>query len=117
MLADRYVSNVTLHSQCSVLPLAYRCKLDLINLMHKRVFRGIDDNYLSEGGRETRLHSAPTLEVTRPLSSKFLNSTAFLGPNAWNSLPVNVRLVGDHAFFKKIVRSLIDDEVALLNQI
>lgn len=35
LLAGRYVSNLTLHNCCNVLPIALRCKVKLLNLMYK----------------------------------------------------------------------------------
>lgn len=104
-LATRYTSNLNLHMACQVLPIEQRCKLDLLVLMFKRIFRGHE---MVVPVRETRLSSAPMIAICKPNSSKFVKCISYQGPEMWNSLSAWIRQISELTRFKKAVR----DEMA-----
>lgn len=67
--------------------------------MFKEIHRQNADA-LVVSGRDTRMRSEPISEVPKPDSQRFIKSTSYLGPVAWQSLPSVLRLVTDPDYFK-----------------
>lgn len=116
-LANRYVSNYTLHQRHHVLPISLRAKLDLSVLMFKVIRRSIKCNVTQSPQRMTRLNTAPVITVTRPNTAVFLRSMSYIGPNLWNNLPTAVRFMTDLDTYKKHIRQRIDSEFSALNAV
>lgn len=86
-LAGRYVTNLTLRTECKVLPIALRAKLALFDLMFQKTQNlGLTAGSGADSPLGTRLHSAPTLPISFPRYQHFRNLVTFLGPTAWKLL-------------------------------
>lgn len=103
-LSSRHTSN-SLHVQNKVLPIELRRKIDVLILLFKTVNRG---KYSADPDPQTRLHSAPNLYISKPNSTKFLKSVAYIGPQLWTVLLVELRVSHDLNSFKTAVRALIN---------
>lgn len=111
-LAGRYESNLSLHKRFNVLPFALHCKMDLVLIMYKYIHRRHNNGYESprRQGPTTRLRATPSILVKRPNTLRFIGTTSYVGPDLWNSLPTNVKLIGDYNSFKKVICSQIWEE-------
>lgn len=119
-LSDHYVSNLSLHTDCKVLPISLRTKLDLLVLMYKKVRRldsdtGVDEN--TQSGMMTRLRSAPTLSTSVPTCQRFRNSVTYIGPTSWEVLTPFLRQQDSLEDFRKLIKTKILVEFSVLQNI
>lgn len=121
-LTERGISNIELHRRFGVLPVALRCKLDLMILMFKKIrrIRGNLANFDTEIAAtrpRTSSHAGPVLPIPRPYSSIFRRSVSYMGPSEWLQLPSEIRSITDLGLFKNQVRRIVDTEFLGLTRI
>lgn len=80
-LSGRYVWILTLHQQFNVLPIALRCRLDIMILMFKKVHCSVSPNHESKLlATQTRLYSGPTRCTPRPKLKPISKFFLIFGP-------------------------------------
>ena len=88
-----------LHRDSNVPFLKHRRTAHLLNLMYKRIEKGIQ---LAEPTRHTRLHDGVVMATKRANCRIFERSVYYRGANAWNNLTAELRNINNYEVFKAI---------------
>lgn len=115
--ANRYTSNLTLHNRTNVLPLFLRRKLEIYQIMFKRMYVAENVSDPDPDKRVTRYNMArpPTFDV--PKSAKFLNTITYVAPALWASLPTECKTILDSGKFNVEIRKLIRNELNYIDNV
>lgn len=105
--ANRYTSNLELHTKAGVLPIILRRKLDLYKIMYNRALlkeRSLPPDVNSpdvnspvfEPNYErplTRYATSRPPTFVKPKTSRFLDSVTYQGPKIWADLPSHAKVL------------------------
>lgn len=63
-----------------------------------------DRDSLSIGNSGKRMQGGPIFKIDRPMTKKFICTTAYKFKNEWNKLPAHIRIIDDREHFNMVIK-------------